>query len=267
MPRIGTWTAAAAATVALLAGGLSSAPAYADTPTPSATPSATPTATATGSAAPQTTTIDLRYAGQASTVSVTDAPTVADAITQLGLAVDGDDRVSPSRDTEVTEGMSLVVDVVSVTKTSKKKTVKYKTIKKKTSSMMRGKTKTVRSGRTGKVTTTTVVTTVNGESTTVVTTRVDRKVRSKIVKVGTNRLNLARMKQWNKIARCESGGNWHINTHNGYYGGLQFNLSTWKSAGGRKFAKYPHKASKNEQVHVANTLYKKRGFRPWSCKP
>ena len=259
MPRIGTWTAAAAATVALLAGGLSGVPAYADTPTTQ--PTATPTST------PSVTTIDLRYAGQASTVTVTDATTVGAALTQLDLAVDGDDHVSPARDTELTDGMSLVVDVVSVTRTSTKKTVKYKTIKKKTSSMMRGRTKTVQSGRTGKVTTTTVVTTVNGEATTVVTTKVNRKVRSKIVKVGTNKLNLARMKQWNKIARCESGGNWHINTHNGYYGGLQFNLSTWKSAGGRKFSKYPNKASKNEQVHVANTLYKKRGFRPWSCKP
>ena len=262
MPRIGTWTAAAAATVALLAGGLSGVPAYADTPTtqPTATPTSVPSE-------PSVTTIDLRYAGQASTVTVTDAATVGAALTQLDLAVDGDDHVSPARDTELTDGMSLVVDVVSVTRTSTKKTVKYKTIKKKTSSMMRGRTKTVQSGRTGKVTTTTVVTTVNGEATTVVTTKVNRKVRSKIVKVGTNRLNLARMKQWNRIARCESGGNWHINTHNGYYGGLQFNLSTWKSAGGRKFSKYPNKASKNEQVHVANTLYKKRGFRPWSCKP
>jgi hypothetical protein len=258
MPRIGTWTAAAAATVALLAGGLSGAPAYADTPTtqPTATPSQ-----------PTVTTIDLRYAGQASTVTVTDATTVGAALTQLDLTVDGDDRVSPARDVKVSDGMSLVVDVVSVDRTTTKKTIKYKTVKKKTSSMMRGQTKTVRSGRTGKVTTTTVVTTVNGEATKVVTTKVDRKVRSKIVKVGTNRLNLARMKQWNRIARCESGGNWHINTHNGYYGGLQFNLSTWKSAGGRKFATYPHKASKNEQVHVANTLYKKRGSRPWSCKP
>jgi hypothetical protein len=70
---------------------------------------------------------------------------------------------------------------------------------------------------------------------------------------------------WNRIARCESGGRWHINTHNGYYGGLQFSLATWRSNGGRDFASYPHKAGKGEQITVANRLYAKRGTRPWSC--
>ena len=250
MPRITSWLAAAAATAALLAGGLSGAPAYADTPSE-----------------PVATTINLRYAATESTELLTGSSTVADAIAELKLRVDGDDRVSPARDTRVTEGMSLVIDVVSVTTTTTKQTVRYKTVKKKTKSMMKGQKKTVRKGRTGKLTTTSVTTTVNGAPTTVVTTKVNRKVRSKIVKVGTSRLNLARWKKWNKIARCESGGRWNINTHNGYYGGLQFNLSTWKSAGGRKFAKYPHRASKREQIHVANTLYAKRGFRPWSCRP
>ncbi|GAA3552177.1 hypothetical protein GCM10022197_03940 [Microlunatus spumicola] len=215
----------------------------------------------------RTTSIHLRYAAQESTVKVTGASTVADAITQLGLVVDGDDRVSPAPETAVTDGMSLVVDVVSVTKTIKKSTVKYKTIKKKTSSMMKGKKKTVRKGRTGKVTRTYTTTTVNGVATTDVHKKTNRKVRNKIVKVGTSKLDSSRWKQWNKIAKCESGGRWSINTHNGYYGGLQFSLSTWRSAGGNRFAKYPNKASKREQIHVANRLYKKRGFSPWSCKP
>lgn len=81
-----------------------------------------------------------------------------------------------------------------------------------------------------------------------------------------HKINLARKKQWEKIAKCESGGRWHINTHNGYYGGLQFNLATWRSVRGQDFARYPHKASKAEQITVANRLYKKRGFKPWSCR-
>ena len=72
---------------------------------------------------------------------------------------------------------------------------------------------------------------------------------------------------WNRIADCESGDRWHINTGNGYYGGLQFNLATWRSSGGNRFAKYPHRATKREQIHVANRLYAKRGFSPWSCRP
>jgi hypothetical protein len=250
MRRIATWIAAVS-TAALLAGSLSGVPAYADD----------------GPKEPVATTINLRYAAVESKVTVTGSSTVGDAITELNLAVDGDDRVSPERDTALTDGMSLVIDVVSVTKSTKKQTVKYKTIRKKTKSMMKGHKKVVRHGRTGKVTRTYVTTTVNGEPSTVVTKKVNRKVRNKVVKVGTSRLNLARWKKWNKIARCESGGRWHLNTGNGYYGGLQFSRATWRSSGGNRFAKYPHHASKREQIHVANRLYAKRGFSPWSCRP
>ncbi len=78
-------------------------------------------------------------------------------------------------------------------------------------------------------------------------------------------INLARASMWDRIARCESTNNWSINTGNGYYGGLQFNLQTWRSAGGTDFAAYPHHASRAEQITVANRLYAKRGTQPWGC--
>lgn len=65
---------------------------------------------------------------------------------------------------------------------------------------------------------------------------------------------------WDKLARCESGGNWSINTGNGYYGGLQFNLGTWRSNGG---SGYPHQASREEQIRVAKNLRAARGYAPW----
>jgi LysM repeat protein len=65
---------------------------------------------------------------------------------------------------------------------------------------------------------------------------------------------------WDRLAACESGGNWAINTGNGYYGGLQFNLGTWQSNGGNG---YPHQASKAEQIRVAENLRAARGFSPW----
>ncbi|WP_052459735.1 transglycosylase family protein [Tessaracoccus massiliensis] len=82
-----------------------------------------------------------------------------------------------------------------------------------------------------------------------------------------SQLNLARAATWDRIARCESGNRWNINTGNGYYGGLQFNLATWRSVGGTDFAAYPHHATREEQITVANRLHAKRGFQPWSCKP
>ena len=76
----------------------------------------------------------------------------------------------------------------------------------------------------------------------------------------------AKQVNWDVVAKCESGGRWHINTGNGYYGGLQFNRSTWKANGGGKYAPTADKASKAEQIAVANRLYSKRGLSPWpSC--
>ena len=65
---------------------------------------------------------------------------------------------------------------------------------------------------------------------------------------------------WDAIAECESGGNWQINTGNGYYGGLQFDLPTWRSNGG---SGYPHEHSRKEQIRVAEILYSRRGTTPW----
>jgi hypothetical protein len=65
---------------------------------------------------------------------------------------------------------------------------------------------------------------------------------------------------WERLAECESRGNWSINTGNGYYGGLQFNLGTWRGLG---FDGYPHQASKSTQIAAANKLHSQRGFGPW----
>lgn len=78
-------------------------------------------------------------------------------------------------------------------------------------------------------------------------------------------INLARSAMWDRIAKCESTNNWSINTGNGYYGGLQFNLATWRSVRGQDFAAYPHHATRAEQITVANRLFAKRGTQPWSC--
>jgi LysM repeat protein len=68
---------------------------------------------------------------------------------------------------------------------------------------------------------------------------------------------------WDAIAQCESGGNWHINTGNGYYGGLQFNQSTWAGNGGKTYAPRADLASRGQQIAVAEHLYARRGLGPW----
>ncbi len=74
---------------------------------------------------------------------------------------------------------------------------------------------------------------------------------------GSNGLN------WDAVAACESGGNWSINTGNGFYGGLQFDYGTWLAYGGGAYAPTANLASKDEQIAVANRLYAARGSSPW----
>ncbi|MFI5792870.1 transglycosylase family protein [Streptomyces sp. NPDC051677] len=68
---------------------------------------------------------------------------------------------------------------------------------------------------------------------------------------------------WDRIAQCESGGNWHINTGNGYYGGLQFSASTWAAYGGTAYASTADKAGKAQQISVAAKVQKAQGWGAW----
>jgi hypothetical protein len=65
---------------------------------------------------------------------------------------------------------------------------------------------------------------------------------------------------WDRVAACESGGNWSINTGNGYYGGLQFSLSTWRAYGGSGM---PHNNSKAAQIAVAKKIQAAQGWGAW----
>lgn len=72
--------------------------------------------------------------------------------------------------------------------------------------------------------------------------------------------NISDGSAWDRLAQCESGGNWSIDTGNGYYGGLQFSLASWRGVGG---SGYPNKASRTEQISRAETLRERQGWRAW----
>ena len=199
----------------------------------------------------------------------TAATTVAGLLAEQGLALGEFDRVKPVLTTRLKKSMRVKVYRVSVTTvTVLAEAVAFGVGKQKNPALRRSKKNILVAGKLGSADRTYRVTTVNGAvrkkellSEVVLLAPVAR-----VVEVGTKgpALNLARRKMWNRIARCESGGRWHINTHNGYYGG-QFSLRTWRSVRGRDFASYPHKATKAEQMTVANRLYAKSGTRPWGC--
>ncbi len=76
----------------------------------------------------------------------------------------------------------------------------------------------------------------------------------------------ASKRSWQRLAQCESGGRWHINTGNGYYGGLQFSPSTWRGYGGRHFARRADNARRVEQIAVAERTLRAQGWGAWpSC--
>ncbi|WP_328552147.1 transglycosylase family protein [Streptomyces sp. NBC_00358] len=81
--------------------------------------------------------------------------------------------------------------------------------------------------------------------------------------VGAGVAHAADVGTWNKVAACESSGNWSINTGNGYYGGLQFTRSTWDAYGGRAYARRADQATKDQQIAVAEKVLKGQGPGAW----
>jgi uncharacterized protein YabE (DUF348 family) len=216
--------------------------------------------------------ITLTVGGTSKKVTTT-AQTVADLLVDEGLVAGSTDRLDPVASAPITKGEKVVLDRVTVKTKKKTETVPFETVRKSNASLWKGESRVLTAGKSGKAKRTYEITVVNGKVTkkVVVAETVLAKATAQVLEVGTKTssngvgINLARAAMWDRIARCESGGNWHINTGNGYYGGLQFNLASWRSNGGRDFAAYPHQASRAEQITVANRYYAKAGTSPWTC--
>ncbi|MEP9414917.1 transglycosylase family protein [Gordonia sp. VNQ95] len=81
--------------------------------------------------------------------------------------------------------------------------------------------------------------------------------------LGTGSAHAASDAEWDQVAQCESGGNWAINTGNGYQGGLQFSPSTWAGHGGTEFAPTANQASREQQIVVAERVLASQGPGAW----
>ena len=204
--------------------------------------------------------------------------TVADVLSELDVKMGTRDRVAPALTTPVV-GNGLQVTVARVTQGSVTKTevVGFSTRSRRDASMFKGKTRTLTAGGQGAKVVTYLDTRVNGrlESHTASSSRVTRLPVVRVLAVGTKARpasqssagggSTVNASMWDRIARCESGGNWSINTGNGYYGGLQFDRGTWISNGGGKFGATANLASRTQQIAVANHVYDRRGLGPWGC--
>ncbi|MEJ8282067.1 transglycosylase family protein [Pseudonocardia spirodelae] len=75
--------------------------------------------------------------------------------------------------------------------------------------------------------------------------------------------SVERTATWEKLAHCESTGNWDADTGNGFKGGLQFTPSTWKEFGGRQYAPSAEQATKAQQIEIAKKVQEEQGWKAW----
>jgi resuscitation-promoting factor RpfB len=199
---------------------------------------------------------------------VSTAPTVDDALQQLRLDADGNDEVSPAPERRLTDGMTVRFTAIKRRITTTVEGVDHRTIVKYSDRMYEDKERTVRSGQDGRQRVKVRKVWADGDlrSTQVLKrTEVAAPVSTILVRGTKERPEpepapstdySSGSTVWDSLAQCESGGNWAINTGNGYYGGLQFNLSTWQAMGG---SGYPHENSREEQIAVAERLLAANG--------
>ncbi|WP_234470680.1 transglycosylase family protein, partial [Streptomyces sp. MBT70] len=89
-----------------------------------------------------------------------------------------------------------------------------------------------------------------------------------VLTLGSAPAQAASVETWDKVAQCESGGNWSINTGNGFYGGLQFNQSTWNAYGGTAYASRADLATKKQQILIGEKVLASQGEGAWpTCGP
>jgi uncharacterized protein YabE (DUF348 family) len=186
---------------------------------------------------------------------------VGGALTELGVRPDGNDKIKPGLGASLRDGDRVTFTRVRVAQRPVTESVAFGTQKRADASMFSDQTKTVKAGREGARKVVYRVVSENGKVTkrkAVRSTLVRRPVDA-VVRYGTKERpapepssNFASGNSiWDRIAACESGGNWAINTGNGYYGGLQFNLGTWRAYGGTGM---PHQQSREAQIAVAERV-------------
>ena len=222
-------------------------------------------------------TVTIVAAGKKQNVTTT-ALTVAGALSAAKIKVDGNDKLSVRPTAKLVDGTSVRYIRVTESKVTRKLSLAYKTVRKETAKLDKGDTKVDTRGAKGVRTLTYQVVRHDGKTVSKKRTsdKVTKKPVTRVVLVGTKEeptkssggggggstpsASVASGSVWDRLAQCESGGNWSINTGNGYYGGLQFSLSTWRAYGG---SGYPHQNSRAQQIAIGQKLQAAAGWGQW----
>jgi resuscitation-promoting factor RpfB len=190
------------------------------------------------------------------------------ALFDAGVEVGPDDIVAPAEHSVLIGPTAITVQRVEISEVTEEVRIEREEQRREDSSLARGTTRVQQEGRHGLRIDTYQVTEIDGEE--VDRDLIDQEIvtepEPRIVVVGTKApatTASAGGGVWDRLARCESGGRWNLNTGNGYYGGLQFHPQTWRSVGGTGL---PHQHSREEQIRRAQILQQRAGWGQWpSC--
>lgn len=227
--------------------------------------------------------VKLDHAGKVRSIT-THAQTVAEVLAESKIKIDANDTVSPAASSRVTDGGSIRYTKVDTRTVTETKDVDFTTIRKDSSTLAKGKTEVAKAGVKGERTITYAETLHNGKVADRKKTgsEVTTKPVTKVLLVGTKEPTIEKKSSqdsaadsgssdgnapsvgsgsvWDRLADCEASGNWSINTGNGFYGGLQFTLSTWRAYGGSGM---PHRASREQQIAIGKKVQQGQGWRAW----
>jgi len=194
-------------------------------------------------------TVTVQVGRQPAVILTAAVETVAELLDEAGIAADTDDLVTPGLDTSVREGQKVIVTKrATVTKTVTDEVIPSPIKRREDPNADLGTSRTLVKGADGRADVIYEIKYRNGlvVARKEISRQVTRPATQTVLVVGTKTSGA-----WDRIAQCESGGNWQINTGNGYYGGLQFSLGTWRANGGTGM---PHQASREEQIRVAERV-------------
>lgn len=202
----------------------------------------------------------------------THAVTAGKLLEKLGLSLGPDDEVLEGLDFKLTDGAEVHITRTGVTVIKEEEAIEPPVKEVEDPDLLEGKRVVKEEGTPGKELVSYRVTLRNNDEVAreEISSKVLVKAEPKVVRVGTKQPPQPEISDgavWNRLAQCESGGNWNINTGNGYYGGLQFDKGTWDAYGGQKYAPYPHQATRAEQIAIATKVRDRRGgYGAWpSC--
>ena len=209
-------------------------------------------------------TIMLFDGGEKPKEITTNAVTVAELLSELNIELGKQDKVEEGEDFKLTDGAEVHISRTGVSMVKQTEVIEPEVRTIEDDSLEQGKEIVEDEGTPGEKIVTYRVTKKNGKvvAKEEVSTEIVKEAKDKVVRVGTKQPAVPPVTDgsvWDALAQCESGGNWSINTGNGYYGGLQFNKQTWDAYGGTQYAAYPHQATREQQIAIATKLRDSRG--------